>query len=339
MNARKLATALTIALSSAAIACGGPDIDQVKQDFESPSGSVTDKDAIVAANAKRDGSDPALSIAGGGVPGFGLTAYGKSDAFKKLNVRRTWESNIRDFHQHWAAQNGIAVPARGAQVEDFGTGCDDSPEVQAAMEALWRDLVGDALLGSKSASGSASYTLDLATCSEYTGKISVDIEMKLSENSFSFKIDETFTNVCSGDQECVTGDVNLEAAADADEAGQAGQLTFVTAWKLAASWLEDGVAKTASLKGGVRSLFNENGIDIEYLFYVTTPNGEEYSYVFKLVVDENGARWEIRGKNGSISCKVDENGGECTGTDANGTATVAWTKEEARALDASWFGN
>src|SRR5262245_7348646 len=95
---RMLGSALTTLLL---VACGGgPDINQIKADFDSPSGSVKSKDGMAAASGSLDASGSAVVVGGGGVPGTSLTASGKNVGLWQLNARRTWEAratSLRDF--------------------------------------------------------------------------------------------------------------------------------------------------------------------------------------------------------------------------------------------------
>ena len=77
----------------------------------------------------------------------------------------------------------------------------------------------------------------------------------------------------------------------------------------------------------------DSSVDIEYLLYVTSPDGEEYSYVLSLNAsagdDSVSAALSIRGSDGEISCTMDasaeEERGMCTGPDG----TYEWTSEGA----------
>src|SRR5262245_33029707 len=86
----------TTILAVAVTACGGPDIDKVKADFENPSGSTTDKSGVIAAQGKQSaaGNNSALSLAGGGVPGFGLTATGRGSGFAKIAPRTVFGAKL-----------------------------------------------------------------------------------------------------------------------------------------------------------------------------------------------------------------------------------------------------
>src|SRR5688500_43339 len=88
---QKLITA-TACFSLALAACGGskaPPIDQIKEDFNSPSGSTADKQGVAGAYSKQSNSGSAASVAAGGFTGGGFGLTNAADKFSKASVHRT----------------------------------------------------------------------------------------------------------------------------------------------------------------------------------------------------------------------------------------------------------
>lgn len=329
-----------------AVACGGgPDLEQVKKDFQSPSGSVGNKESVVAANGKRDAGGPAIALAGGGVPGAALTARGTGSALEELNAYRTFADRARSLNA--ALRAGKKEQAlRTSQATDIGARCSDSEVAREAYSEMLSDLFLDAInpLGGD-LNGSADYELDLSSCSEgqLTGRLAVEIEVTLAENRFAFKVTEDFDNVCelSGAEACVTGTLIMEAAAD-NTGSDASNFNFVTAWELDTRWNDNGTPREASVSAGLRIGSVQDGMNatttVEYLFYVTPPDGDQVSYVFRLTADEMGnATFEIRGADGSLSCAIMPEGGTCTSIGGDGTATLTWTRDEAAGLSSEYY--
>jgi hypothetical protein len=340
-----------LSLSLAATACGGgPDLDAVKADFENPSGSVSNKEAVIASNGQRDAQGPAVAVAGGGVPGLGLTAFGKPVGLQQINVRRTWESRIRATHDYVNGRASASQALSAAQFE--ATGCDNSAEAQAAYEEAFGDIIKDSVNpfgNSKKISGKASYTQDLSSCSggELKGTIKVDFTIELEQTGeesgrFAFTLDYELIGVCeltTEQQACLDGQLIMEAEAVGDGANSVGRLTFTSAWNLHGTWIDEGVSRDASMKGGLRSFFEGNGevgtAKIEYLNYVTTPEGKEYSYVWTFEATNDRVTWECRGNDGYIRCEITETMASCTGSD--GSSAFTWTAEDEAGLDEGWF--
>lgn len=340
----------TLFFSAALVACGGPDIEKVKADFESPSGSTKDQSGVIAASSKRDGSSGVMALGAGGVPGQSLTAARPRRGFDQANLGRTWGKRAESLRDLLVTRK---VPAQ--QQQNLGpSACDNSPEARAAYEEMISGFVGDALGTalnpfSDTISGSASYTQDFSTCSngELTGSADIELEYEFSENRFRFAVTYNLDNVCetAGDQACISGEMIAEALIEGDDL--MGQLSFTTAWQVDGSWNDDGTRREATLSGGVRIKLegNQDGsgsATLQYLVYVNTPDGDEYSYVWEVVAQGDGqgngsVTWRCRGSDGSIDCHADENGGMCTATDASGTVVVSWTRDQEAGLDEEWF--
>lgn len=345
----KLGYSLPASLSLMLIACGGgPDIDKVKADFENPTGSVNNREAVMASNSGREGSGPATSVAGGGVPGFSLTATGKAVGLQKLNMRRAWEVRARTLRDYL---NGSVSRQALTEQQFESSGCDDSPEAQAAYEELVNDLFKDAvnpLNGNKKVSGEASYKVDLSSCSggalSGSAEITIKIEAETSgeeSGRFAFTVEYSLVEACELNTEamaCLDGSLIMEAEAISEGANNFGRLTFTSAWELSGTWNDEGKPHEGTLKGGLRTLFEGDGdqgqVKIEYLNYVNV-DGEEWSYVWTFEADNDSVSWECRGKDGSVSCEITETSASCMGE--NGSEAFSWTAEDEAALGDDWY--
>lgn len=344
----------TAALSLGLAACGGggPSVSQVKADFESPSGKTSSKEGVIAVTTQQDASGAALALAGG-VPGVGLTAEGKYRGFQSLNIRNNFEPHARALYA------SLQGRAQRAQTADDTFDAAGAVNFASCFTDLGQQLQSNASGGASAGSASASITVDLGTCTggDMTGTLTVDVTIEAEQSgagiSFSYKVSYAFANVCEtgGEKVCLDGTIAMEASGKFSESSftssssGAGNLDILTAWDLKGSWTEGGAAKTAALKGGLRTVFSADSSGggsaaLEYLFYVSTPEGEEWSYVLRIRADSTGAgSLEIEGSDGSIRCTVNSDGsGSCTATEGGGTATVSWTASESSELDAAWLG-
>jgi hypothetical protein len=340
MKIRMLNSLVPAAVLAIAFAgCGGdddkPDINQVKEDFSHPSGSVSDKQAIVGVASEREASSPALALAAGGIPGFGLTSA-KQRGFATLAPIRTYAPALNSLREA-VRQRGLN--RQGLSVAQFGGGagnCDDSAEAKAAFEDLQKDIVAQAQSGSTEISGSASFEVDLASCSqgEMTGNMAVSINLHAEQTgansgAFTYNVTMGFDKVCETKDKktCIDGTFVLEASISTT--GQnAGKLEYVQAWELSASWNEEGRAITADTKGGIRLAYegtNSNGSgQLQYLFYVKDSTGREVSFVLEITANSQGeATLKYKGSDGELTCTQKADGsGSCTGT---GGAAINWT--------------
>lgn len=326
-------------------ACGGgPDIDKVKADFSSPSGSVGSKEAVIAANGERSASGPGISLAGGGVPGVALTVRGNGATLDELSAMRGFSGRAESLYV--ALRSKSKEQALSAAQFEVNAGCHDGQVAQQAYEELINDLLLDAInpLGGD-LDGSADYELDLASCSDgrLTGNLEVEIEVELSDNRFLFRVTENFDNVCetAGVESCVDGELIMEAEANST-GSEAENFAFIVAWELDTRWNDSGTPREATVSGGLRLLSETTMMmatsSVEYLFYVNTPEGDEASYVFRATADEMGnGTLEIRGRDGSLTCSVSDEGGMCTATGSDGMTTLSWTAAEAAGLDDVYY--
>lgn len=344
---KALTMGLGAALSLSLIACGGgPDIDQVKADFENPSGSTTNKDSVMSASSQANASGPVRALGASGVPGQSLTARGKVRGFGEVETLNRYAPLAEQ--SYYRIMHNESRPLRTAQT--INGDCSNG-EAERASEEIFNELALDAVFGGGgSASGSASFSMDMGSCTEgrVTGKVDVDMEIEISDNEFYFRITEKLNNVCEtdGEKACLNGTLLLEASATADMNGQAGELQFYVAWEVDGTWEEMGQARSASLKGGVRTIIGGDGMgmgygSIEYLVYAIDKDGNEYSYVYRLTANWDGVgggngSLEIRGSDGTLSCEFTAEMVTCTGS--NGAADLTWTASEEVALSAEVYG-
>lgn len=333
---------LSAVLTLGMIACGGgPDIDQVKQDFDNPTGSTKDKNAVMSASSQASASGSVRSLGASGVPGGqGLTAIGKIRGFDEVSVFNRYASQIERDYYRFMKNESRAL--RTAQFESCG-----GAEAEAAFGDLYRELGVDAALGGgDSASASASFEMNLDACGDgsVTGAVKVEIEIELSENYFYYRITEELSNVCetTGDKACLDGTLLMEAEASVDASGQAGELSFIVAWEVDGTWEENGAKRAASVKGGVRTKIGGNGdmgfASVEYLVYAMTPDGDEYSFVYEISANWDGVgggqgMLKITGTDGTLECTYTAEMVSCTGS-----GDISWTPDEEIALSGEVYG-
>lgn len=332
MNSLIPASLMAMAIS----ACGGgPDVDQVKADFENPSGSTKDKNGVIAASGKQGTtSNSALGVAGGGVPGLGLTADGKSTIFNKIAPRAVFGSKIANIA-------AVAMKRSDLRVAQAETTCFDGSEFAEASA----ELQAAAVKGEK-ASVSVSTSVDLGNCSaDASGSLDLSMEMTVDGAKISYEVEYTFNNVCDKSSgECLDGGMAQEAAIDlsaADMENLFGSIKSVSAWDFTAT---DGEGNSIHTKGGLRIGFSSDAMGdsakIEYLLYVADSSGNEVSYV--LTIEANGATGEltlaIKGSDGELNCSFSEatGSGMCSGTDSSGASfEMSWTDGEYDAVTSS----
>ena len=284
MKLKNTSALLGLSLALGAYACGGgdPDIDQIKADFNSPSGSVNDQTGVIAANGKREASGGVLGLTG--ASGQSLTATGKVQGLAQLNTQRFLDKRFRRLYYLAEGRQPSALSVDG---DNFG--CDNT---QAAMEAqaeLERDLLSSILTsGGKRISGSASYSVDLAECAaDLSGNVKITMNFEITETSLKMQVKQVLSNVCesTGANACVNGTLLADASA---ESGQMdlNSLEFITGWNLNAEWDDEGVRQTAKTEGGVRLAADNEQFSIEYLVYCADSAGNRVSYVLRIAGSE-----------------------------------------------------
>lgn len=312
-------------------ACGGgPDVDQVKADFENPSGSTKDKNGVIAASGKQGTTNnSALGVAGGGIPGLGLTAEGRSTIFNKIAPRTVFGPKLTQIA-------AVAMKRSDLRVAQSETSCFDSSELQEASA----ELQAAAVKGEK-ASVSVSMSVDLGDCSaDASGSLDLSMDMTVDGTKISYDVEYTFNNVCDKTSgECLDGGMAQQAAIDLSDMD--ASIKSVSAWDFTAT---DGDGNSIHTKGGLRIGFSSDAMGdtakIEYLLYVADSSGNEVSYV--LTIEANGATGEltlaIRGSDGELTCSFSEatGSGMCSGTDSSGSSfEMSWTDGEYDAITSS----
>lgn len=304
-------------------ACGGgPDIDKAKADFANPSGKTSDKNGVIAAQGKQDASGSAMQLGAGGVPGVGLTATGKG-GFARASVSRLMIPQ---------AERLRALVQRD-QMRPFALNIAQDGEDCGASEAsaiFGEDITADAADGE--VSGSGSFSIDYSSCAGagLTGTADYSIEYEITQTSFFMSIEVSMDNVCAGD-ECTTGSMAMEMSADGGF-GNTGTFETIVAWDLTATYEGQEVKS----KGGIKMGFDDLGSNIQILVYVTTADGEEWSYVLEATQGFDGSgSLKIRGSDGSLDCMWSADGaGSCSGD----AGSLEWTAEESEAIeDEEWF--
>jgi len=333
MRTTYLASTVVMGLRRGVAACGSdtPTIDQVKTEFENPSGSTSDKESLISANEKTSAATPATRVAGNGnvFSASGLTAQGKALGIERLQGSRM-------FAREYRALSGFLDGSRELNLEEAdASACKDKEELDGAVKELFVEAI---LTGSGKAN--FSYNVDVSKCTggEVTGNMAVEGTIELSENHMKFEISQTLTNVCEtiGQKACVTGEFVMEIAANSDDGNKVDTGSFTTAWFVDAEWDESGKRVTGQAKGGMRAKADGNtgAASLEYLLWVKRKDGTEVTYVLKVAVDgEGNGTLEIRGKDGELVCTVKADGsGMCTAKDQAGSAEVTWTADEAKVV-------
>ncbi|MBI2376299.1 MAG: hypothetical protein HYV07_20055 [Deltaproteobacteria bacterium] len=319
---RNLLKGMTFAGAMTLAACGGgPDIDQVKADFDSPNGSVKDKGTMLKANESRDASNPALKVAGGSsafTGGFGLTA---ADAtWGRLHPANLLKNHISRTMAMRGSPEKIAARRFGMEDVDLSAGgCFNPADVSG----------GGSVSADGSAEGSFSFSMDLS-CVGGTGSVDIDGEFEVSQTKLYYLIEETFSDACF-EGNCVNGSLLVEL--DAPEGLQLGigggtsSMKMLTAWDLTAKWNEGNAAHEASTKGGMRLAAEGTSGEFEYLVYVANADGAEVTYVLKATANETGATLMYKGADGEVNCTMSADGsGSCTGA-----GEISWTADEVAA--------
>jgi hypothetical protein len=299
----KLITA-TACFSLALAACGGskaPPIDQVKEDFNSPSGSTKDKQSVAGAYSKQSNSGSTAGLAVGGFAGGGFGLTNSNDVWSRISVHH---------HMRQLARSKLGLRSYSLSEAQDTSGC---------------GIPSDATASGGETSGSVSYTIDFSTCgaSGVTGKMTVDgtYELDQAAGIFKYNVDETLEDVCSGGV-CVTGSISLESEFSfSNLGGTDSSASLVAGWFYTIT--EDG--KTYETKGGLQLDAQGSGAGkFDYLVYVKDSSGAEVSLVISYESDANGnASIKIKGSDGEIACTVDAEGnGMCSGE-------LSWTDEEA----------
>ena len=283
------------------VGCGtdGVDLDQVQEDFDNPSGSTQDQDALISAADKLEGTTTGLETAfvnpfGGG---FGLTA-------QRTNIARFHPQRLAHPLLRWAyARVGISRQFLGE--DDIGECIND--QILSGVSGNVTPSGGEA---------SFDVTIDLGDCtSDASGSISMSGSMELTENSLRMDLEYTYDEVCItiGNQACIDGTVVAEMNSDSL---LGGSIDMIMGWNFAASWKDDSSkSRSIDTKGGLRIQADKNQGALEYLVYVRNSAGDEVSYVLRIAANAEGASITIKGNDGEVSCNFLADGsGSCSGS-------------------------
>lgn len=309
----------TTMMAFAISACGGgPDVDKVRADFDNPTGSTKDKNGVIAASGKQEaaGNNSALSLAGGGVPGLGLTASTQT-GFEKVAPMRLASPFMRGF-------NFKSKALRAAQDDDiFSSGCIDN---QAELAEQFADAMSDYDGGEIEMSFEIEVS-DASKCaSNLSGSFSIAYDMKITATTQAIEAEAQYNNMCDSDAgSCLDGAMVISGTVDGTKE------EMLMAWDLTSKFTdEDGKEHTVVTKGGIRMKNSETEASIEYLQYVNI-DGEEYSYVLEIGANVSGdLSLSIRGSDGELNCSFSEaNGtGMCSGTVDGEAFDLSWSEEE-----------
>jgi hypothetical protein len=330
----------TTIMAMAVSACGGgPDIDKAKADFENPSGSGKDKNAVIAANGKQStaGDNSALTLAGGGVPGLGLTVEGKSSRLGKIAPAAIALRRVAPMVDQ---ANRVKFPGRQIEPLRVSEGAGDCL-VSTDFEQAQADFTA-ALMEGKEASFSATFKAgDLSACdSSLSGAMVMSMDMKLTQTAMLISIETSFDQVCDNNEgSCADGAMAQDAAIEFGGMGESvfGSVKMVSAWDLTATYTDEAGAKQSiASKGGIRLgyLGTQAGEEasLEYLNYVKDSSGSEVSYVLIIKANtmDGSASITIKCKDGELTCSFNDTTGEgmCSGNIDGETLMESWTAEE-----------
>lgn len=309
---RTLVSGITLFGAVALTACGsGPNVDQVRNDFDNPSGSISDQTGVVNAQAQVQGagpgaelgSDPFAFIGGGGA----LTA-----------------APAKGFRQAHAAH--VLSPYFNRQLAQLRTGDHslrrfDLTDVDADFEACAAQL--ESQLSNISASPGdtsidISVELDLSCVEGFSGSMRIDAKAELEDTRIDYEMTASYDQVCY-EGLCVDGDFAYEFALSLD--GLGGNADLFGAWNFTVS----GNGYDLTSKGGMRVAADDSSASVEYLFYVADSDGNEVSYVLRADVDASMATISVTGADGSITCTANADGsGACDGD-------LSWTAADIEA--------
>lgn len=327
--------ALTISFFASAmlVACGssGPNIEQSKQDMNSPSGLTTDRNAIISAQGKQStsrssGFESAMSanpFAGASFGALRLQPQ-KSQPFARfrdahpLNVLRPWFAHIE-------AQTGRKLQGLRANqdIPEF-----PEPDVDtdpAGFEACF-DPNSVSYSGSPSPDGTGSFSakivVDYSLCeSAFTGKQVLEASMESTATQFSITSRTELIQLCDGTS-CMNGFTAVEMSGSGNLFSGLGteNASMFAAWDLKM------ITSTTRIhtKGAMRLTGNDFST-AEFMVYTRNSEGKEVSYVLR----EGNGMWSYRGADGEISCSYNGRAGSCSG----GASTLEWTEDEALAIE------
>lgn len=296
---------LTALFSSATFltACGsGPSTSSIRSDLDNPTGSIQDQGGVSAAGSRSSNSGFAASFGG-------TTPFGPTSGLTALNGRGRFQplAPLQPMFNYLQQRTGKAVQLRAlrnAQV-DFSGDCYANAFAGVASD-----------INPNSDSFSTSFDIDFGACAEsgLTGSVKVSMSAKLNQGSgtFEYNADYTMNQVCTtGDAKiCQDGSISMEGEGSI---GADVNMTIIAAWDMTISSNVGGASSTIADKGGMEMKMSGDSVSLRIVAYVTNTAGEEVSYTLSLMVDDSSGSFSIKGKDGELTCTVNNEGGSCTG--------------------------
>jgi hypothetical protein len=321
-------------------ACGGssgPNVGQVKADFNNPSGSAKDTQGIAGAAGAQENlnSTGGAGFTGGGVPGFSLTARDLvHTGFAPLvphNLLADEIAQLRNFllgKQTFGLGDTNGTTSSGSVISQ----CVNSADIQQKYQSQLQGAAAD-FQSSGHASFDISTSVDLGSCanSGYTGSFDMELKGDISRSgnsaNITINVGMNLHTVCeSASGACLNGGFAEELALQGTSASAgtnstggtsgSGSLNFTLAWDFTASKGTENIHE----KGGERLAASGSGTmgqaQYELLFYVKNSAGKEVSYVLQITADSSGnATLTLKCSDGNLSCtRAADGSGQCTGT-------------------------
>jgi hypothetical protein len=294
-------------------ACGGsngPNVGQVKQDFDHPTGSAKDQQGVAAAaGAQEQMTQSGAGFTGGGVPGFSLRAEDLVHrGFAPFVPHNFFSAQIDQFKNYVLGQSTFAL---GDGTTTSRSSLFDSCIDKNKLEDQIKSQAGQS-------SFQVSLSIDLSACagSGYTGSFDINMSGQIERTASTAKITLEMTasmhSVCeTATGTCIDGGLAEEAIVGGSTMGtssSSGDFNFTLAWNWTATGKDkNGLVRSLSSKGGERLAAQSSGgsgsAQYELLFYVKDGKGQEVSYVLRITADSMGnATLEIRCSDGSLTC-------------------------------------
>lgn len=314
--------AFCLAVVHGACGGGGTNFDSFETALDSPSGSITETDTVIAADEKRQTTSSITDV--GGFVSF--AAPTNANQLRSSLIMRS----MRPFTDAVAEFGG--KPSLAYQPQELGDPGDGLDLADDCFDDLFDDPSNISVSENK-ISGKFSSSKNVADCSATgTGTMEITVSFTVkgnlqSETIDSLKVDGkiTFVDVCENVDEngCVNGVVNIGARlADANLEA----IILLSTWDLVVTWNEGGARQSVNVSGGLRVDINDSQAKIELLVEANNEAGESVSYTFA-VESTPGAPFECRGFDGTATCTVsqEDNSVSCT---VEGGTPITWTQED-----------
>jgi hypothetical protein len=335
---------ITVGLVAGVAACSGPNtgpnVDQVKADFDNPSGSAKDQQGVAATAGAQDNleSTGGAGFTGGGVPGFSLRAEGLvQTGFAPLIPHNLFADQIAELQDLVLGKQSFdlsGMSGMGSGASPSGSiisQCVSSKDVQQKFASQLQGAASD-LKKSGHASFDISTTVDFSNCpnSGYTGSFDIELKGDINERAPSASVTlevsvnlhtacQTASGVCIdggiAEEDVINGSATVLSPNAGGARSGSGSISYLVAWDFTAT--KD--SQTITEKGGSRvSLSGANGMrdaSVELLFYVANSERQLVSYVLKVSADSNGTvTLELRCKDGNLTCtKMADGSAMCMG--------------------------